>query len=595
MYGPDVFAVLIPCDDQNRARTAFGLRQNERRFIKATAPSPGPDSSPLSPSEITEDDDATCDRIILRFSDPLNNPLEGVQFGTHVLADVFLGSRGTMGISARQCNIAVDDNLWVWLHDYHSTHGTAVGYDDDQKDEVRKCDTWILSYAPGTPKRLGKITVHVSGLAFKIDFPNHQTASPEYIVNLRKFHQQCKNAAPPIDAVDLNSSNPSTAAPSQAQTPGKRAIYLDAGLIGKGTFGEVWRVIKTRNGQYYAMKKWFPPDSPITKKRDKKRKRDDPAWQAWLQQIRYEYELMKSNPHVSDTIEVFVFGPSDDWIDQPNVMPVHDFQDTVDGPVLVMPYYESGNLEDLGFISEDLCVRVLLDLLLGLSHLHGRGIIHHDLKPANLLVKEPFKIIIADFGLSKFAEDKLFSTFCGTAEYLAPEVFPGVQTSYGPKADVWSAAILLMRLYKRRELQRWSQEWSNILLKTLHNADENDDQVIEILRYMLEPDPEKRYSADECLARGCSNGLFRRSDNDHVVVATEASPEDNGAQTPTLPPERMSAYLPAPLIPRDQSGEDTLVRARNHVGQEESDAVVLPQVMAQFAHTSSQPVAKLTI
>ncbi|KAI9777979.1 MAG: Protein kinase domain-containing protein [Peltula sp. TS41687] len=139
------------------------------------------------------------------------------------------------------------------------------------------------------------------------------------------------------------------------------------------------------------------------------RKRDDPAWVAWSRQIRL------------------------------NVVPVHDFQDTMDGPSLVMPYYELGNLKDLRPVSEDLCVKVLLDLLLGLSHLHGRL--------ENLLVEKPFNIIIADFGLSKFAEDKLFTTFCGTAEILAPEVFPGVQASYGPKADVWSAAILLMTFY----------------------------------------------------------------------------------------------------------------------------------------------------
>ncbi|KAI9790621.1 MAG: hypothetical protein M1816_004954 [Peltula sp. TS41687] len=473
MYGPDVLA----------NRNDLWSEANELRFLEATA-SPVAKEPLISSRDPTpalfEHDDATYDRIVLRFGDPLNNALEGIQFGTHALADVFLGSRGTMGVSAR--------------------HGTAVGYEDEKKDEVRKCDTWILSYAPGQQKRWHDITVHVGGLGFKINFPNHEAASPEYMSNLSSFRERCKSAVPPIDAVDLNSSNPSTTAPSQARTPSKRALYLDDGLIGK--------------------------DSPATKKRDKKRKRDDPVWVAWSRQIRRAYELMKNNPH-------------------PNMVPVHDFQDTKDGPSLVMPYYELGNLKDLGPVSEDLCVKVLLDLLLGLSHLHRRGVIHRDLKLENLLVEKPFNIIIADFGLSKFAEDKLFTKFCASAESLAPEVFPGVQASYGPKADVWSAAILLMTLYlsrlpkppkipsfrERRKLRSWSQEWSNILLRTLHDEDENEDQVIDILRYMLEPDPKKRYSADECLARGCSNGLFRMNGNGHVVVATETTPEDDGAQT----------------------------------------------------------------
>lgn len=126
------------------------------------------------------------------------------------------------------------------------------------------------------------------------------------MTNLRSFCERCKNAVPPIDAVDLNSSNRSTVAPSQARTPGKRAIYLDDGVIGKGSFGEVRRVIKARDGRYYAMKKWFPPDPPAMK-HDKKRKREDPAWISWSEQIRCEYEFMKNNPHVSDTVRVYMY------------------------------------------------------------------------------------------------------------------------------------------------------------------------------------------------------------------------------------------------------------------------------------------------
>lgn len=308
MYDPDVFAVLVPCDKKNKARTAFRLKHNERRFVKATAPgvaeqaivgSRDPTPAPQSPGKEDDDDDdtgaaanASFDRIVLRFSNPPKNTQEGFQLGTDpARSDVLLGSRGTKGISGRQCNIATDDNDWIWLHDYHSTYGTAVGYDDEKKDEVRTNDTWILSYGPGDPKRWEDVTVYAGGLAFKIEFPNHEAARPQYITHLCEFREQCRTAVPPVEALALG-SNPSTAAPSQARTPSERAIYLeDDEPIGTGQFGEVRKVVKVRDGQCYAAKRFFPPP--------RKRKRDAVDWSRWLEGIRNEIAIMRNNPHVS--------------------------------------------------------------------------------------------------------------------------------------------------------------------------------------------------------------------------------------------------------------------------------------------------------
>lgn len=233
-------------------------------------------------------------------------------------------------------------------------------------------------------------------------------------------------------------------------------------------------------------------------------------------------------------------------------MPVLDFQETPDGPTLIMPYYEKGNLDKYGYVSDDLCVTILLQLLRGLSHLHERGVVHRDLKLANLLVDKPFNIVIADFGLSKFAENKLFTSFCGTITTTAPEVFPRAgASSYGIKADVWSAAVTIMQLYlnrlptppdtdlyeKSNELYKWNEKWCELLLEKLRDENENGDQVIDLLLCMLEPDPEKRLSAEECLQRGCGNGLFRRSHDGDFVPAAETTLhfglDDDGARTPT--------------------------------------------------------------
>ena len=64
----------------------------------------------------------------------------------------------------------------------------------------------------------------------------------------------------------------------------------------------------------------------------------------------------------------------------------------------------------------------LAELALALNHLHSVGIIYRDLKPENILLDSSGHIAVTDFGLCKEGvEEKAFS-FCGTVEYMAPEI-----------------------------------------------------------------------------------------------------------------------------------------------------------------------------
>ncbi len=299
MYSPSVFAVLTPCDEKNKARSAFKLPQNERWFHKATGgvaeeptidsrePTPAPDASS------GDQDLGATDRLVVTFDEllkELENFENGLQFGTNPgVCHILLGHRGTGGISGRQYNITVDSNLWIWLHDYHSTHGTAVAHNGQNGTEVRKKDTWLLAYGPGSLKRLKNITIHSGGLIVKIEFPNHGAADPQYVANLRAFVKKCKEAVPPVGALGLD-SEPTTATPSQAQTPGERPVYYNDGKIGNGAFGVVCRFIKLRNGKYFAAKSFFRP--PNKRKHDE----DNPEW---LAKIWKEFTIMRDNPHVS--------------------------------------------------------------------------------------------------------------------------------------------------------------------------------------------------------------------------------------------------------------------------------------------------------
>ena len=158
MYGNNVFAVLTAFDQRNMANSAFGLAHNSQWFSKAeggvakeptidsreTTPAAGDDakSEELNENRNENSGPGAVDRLVVTFDGLLEKLHNGIQLGTNPnLSHILLGHRGTKGINARQCNITVDDKLCVWLHDYHSTHGTAVGHDHQNEREVRRKET----------------------------------------------------------------------------------------------------------------------------------------------------------------------------------------------------------------------------------------------------------------------------------------------------------------------------------------------------------------------------------------------------------------------------------------------------------------------
>lgn len=302
MYGPNDFAVLTPKDAKNLARTAFRLPENKNRFYEATGgvvEEPTIDSREPTPALLFSEEEVNSvqnapDRIILTFDEGPKNPLRGWQFGTSKKSsDILLGNRGTEGISAQQFHITVNEDGWIFLYDDRSSHGTAVGYDHQKKDEIRRKWSWILSHGPGSQVQWEDVTIHAGDLVFKIEFPNQKAGQSLYRDNLKAFFKQSQAALPSIGTLDFDSFPP-TATPSQPQSPSQRPIYLYQKAIGSGGFGEVYPILNTRNGVLYAAKIF--KHSPGYSGTPKKRKRGERLWKDMIQN---EIDIMRKSPHVS--------------------------------------------------------------------------------------------------------------------------------------------------------------------------------------------------------------------------------------------------------------------------------------------------------
>ena len=139
-------------------------------------------------------------------------------------------------------------------------------------------------------------------------------------------------------------------------------------------------------------------------------------------------------------------------LSHPNVIRYHEAR--VERRVLhiVMEYVSGGDLaarlrdDPPETFTEDRVMFLFAQICLAVRHLHDRGVLHRDLKTANIFVTERDIVKVGDFGISKVLGSRsgFCSTVCGTPFYLSPEMCAGRR--YDAKSDVWALGCILYEL-----------------------------------------------------------------------------------------------------------------------------------------------------
>jgi len=186
-------------------------------------------------------------------------------------------------------------------------------------------------------------------------------------------------------------------------------------VIGKGSFGKVMQVKKKDTGQIYAMKV-LRKEAIIARKQ--------------VIHTKAEKNILQKIQHPFIVALVYAF-------------------QTEEKLYMVLEYINGGelffHLKKEGKFSEQRVKLYAAEISSALAHLHSFEIVYRDLKPENILIDAEGHICITDFGLSKeIQETGSTHTFCGTPEYLAPEVLRG--QGHGTAVDWWSLGTLVFEM-----------------------------------------------------------------------------------------------------------------------------------------------------
>ncbi|HEV3473701.1 MAG TPA: protein kinase, partial [Actinomycetota bacterium] len=139
----------------------------------------------------------------------------------------------------------------------------------------------------------------------------------------------------------------------------------------------------------------------------------------------------------------------------PNIATVFDYGEDAGRHFIVMELVRGRDLDrvlaDEGALAPERARHIATKVCDALGHAHGAGVIHRDVKPANVIVTQDEGVKVTDFGIARVADDAAMTasgTVLGTAQYISPE--QASDHPVGPASDVYSMGIMLFEMLTGR-------------------------------------------------------------------------------------------------------------------------------------------------
>jgi len=190
-------------------------------------------------------------------------------------------------------------------------------------------------------------------------------------------------------------------------------------------------------------------------------------------------------------------------LNHPNLVSVYDVVTDRESVLIVMEYVQGTTLKAAisgGALDEETAVAVIGDVAAALDHAHAAGIVHRDVKPANILIREDGVAKLADLGIATAMESTRITRsgiVLGTAVYMAPEQLEGDQP--GPAADIYSLAAVAYEALSGKKAREGSSP-----LEIAHKAASGPAPDL------LEAWPDAPPGAARALARGMARNPAER-------------------------------------------------------------------------------------
>ncbi|KAK8866361.1 hypothetical protein M9Y10_009323 [Tritrichomonas musculus] len=254
--------------------------------------------------------------------------------------------------------------------------------------------------------------------------------------------------------------------------------FIDQKTLGRGTYGCVYKAIRLSDGKTYAVK--------VVNLRD--------LSHSEIEDSVNEIRLMASftSPFIIRFFEAFC--------DNKRLCIVTEYAKLGDLAHLIQRRKVKGH-----HLREEIIWTYLLQLLEGLKALHSCGVVHRDLKSANILLAAPDLLKIADLGVSTvLLSTQLARTQIGTPLYIAPEVWK--RCPYDQKSDMWSLGVLLyeMMTFSYPFTGRDQKELAaRVCLGKYQIPKRYSVDLISVVRRLLQVDPELRPSCEELMNMQC--------------------------------------------------------------------------------------------